>query len=153
MHGEGVYERVLGLPAVNAVQALADLVEISSQIESAVLAGADGTVLGSTLADSARAEAIAGEARALLDAATGPAGTPSQVEVSFHEGCVFVVTDGERLVAAVTGRDPTAGLVFYDLKTCLRLSGEQAPAAKAAACSSRRRNRKKHEEPEAADEA
>ena len=151
MHGEGVYERVLGLPAVNAVQALADLVEISSQIESAVLADADGTVLGSTLAEAARAEAIAGEARALLDAAAGPAGTPSQVEVSFHEGCVFVVTDGERLVAAVTGRDPTAGLVFYDLKTCLRLSAEQESAPKAAAGS--RRRKKKDEEPEAADEA
>ena len=136
---------------MNAVQALADLVEISSQIESAVLAGADGTVLGSTLADPARAEAIAGEARGLLDAAAGPAGTPSQIEVSFHEGCVFIVTDGERLVAAVTGRDPTAGLVFYDLKTCLRLSAEQESAPKAAAGS--RRRKKKDEEPEAADEA
>ena len=151
MHGEGVYERVLGLPAVNAVQALADLVAISSQIESAVLSDADGTVLGSTLAEPARAESIAGEARVLLDAATGPAGTPSQVEVSFNEGCVFVVTDGERFVAAVTGRDPTAGLVFYDLKTCLRLSAEQESAPKAAAGS--RRRKKKDEEPEAADEA
>ena len=40
---------------MEAAQALADLVEISSQIESAVLAGADGTVLGSTLAEPARA--------------------------------------------------------------------------------------------------
>jgi predicted regulator of Ras-like GTPase activity (Roadblock/LC7/MglB family) len=151
VHGEGVYERVLGLPPVNAAQALADLVEISSQIESAVLADADGTVLGSTLAEPARAEAIAGEARALLEAAAGPAGTPSQVEVSFNEGCVFVVTDGERLAAAVTGRDPTSGLVFYDLKTCLRLSAQPEPASKTAAGS--RRRKKKDEEPEAADEA
>jgi predicted regulator of Ras-like GTPase activity (Roadblock/LC7/MglB family) len=134
---------------VNAAQALADLVEISSQIESAVLAGSDGTVLATTLADQAKAEAIAGEARTLLDGAAGPAGTPSQVEVSFHEGCVFVVTDGERLVAAVTGRDPTAGLVFYDLKTCLRLSAEEPPKAAAGG----RRRKKKDEEPEAADEA
>jgi predicted regulator of Ras-like GTPase activity (Roadblock/LC7/MglB family) len=138
---------------VDAAKALADLVEISSQIESAVLAGADGAVFAATLADTPRAEAMAKEARELLAVAAGPGGTPSQVEVSFHEGCVFVVTDGERLVVAVTGRDPTAGLVFYDLKTCLRLSAEQAPAAKAAAGSSRRRNRKKDEEPEAADEA
>ena len=150
MHGEGVYGRVRLAP-VNAAQALADLVEISSQIESAVLAGADGTVLGTTLAEPARAEAIAAEARALLEGAAGPAGTPSQVEVSFTEGCVFVVTDGERLVAAVTGRDPTAGLVFYDLKTCLRLSAEQERAPKAAAGG--RRRKKKDEEPEAADEA
>lgn len=136
---------------MNAAQALADLVEISSQIESAVLAGPDGAVLGSTLADAARAEAMAREARELLAAAAGPAGTPSQVEVSLHEGCVFVVTDGERLVVAVTGRDPTAGLVFYDLKTCLRLSGEEQPAKKATAGA--RRKRKKDDEPEVADEA
>jgi hypothetical protein len=54
-------------------------------------------------------------------------------------------------VAAVTGREPTAGLVFYDLKTCLRLSAEEAPAKKAA--TSTRSRRKKAAEPEAADEA
>ncbi len=136
---------------MNAAQALADLVEISSQIESAVLADADGDVLGSTLPDAARAEAIAAEARGLLESAAGPAGTPSQVEVSFREGCVFVVTDGERLVAAVTGRDPTSGLVFYDLKTCLRLSAETQAAPKAAA-GARRRKKKPEAEEEAADE-
>ena len=56
-----------------------------------------------------------------------------------------MVTDGDRLVAAVTGRDPTAGLVFYDLKTCLRLSGEEQPAKKATAGA--RRKRKKDDEP------
>jgi predicted regulator of Ras-like GTPase activity (Roadblock/LC7/MglB family) len=137
---------------VDAAKALADLVEISSQIESAVLAGPDGAVLGSTLADAARAEAMAREARELVAAAAGPAGTPSQVEVSLDEGCVFVVTDGERLVVAVTGRDPTAGLVFYDLKTCLRLSGQEEEQAAKAAAGSRRR-KKNDEEPEVAGEA
>jgi hypothetical protein len=136
---------------VDAAKALADLVEISSQIESAVLADGDGTVLASTFAEEARADAIAKEARELLRAAAGPPGDPSQVEVAFHEGCVFVVADGERLVAAVTGREPTAGLVFYDLKTCLRVSGEPEPAKKAAAGA--RRKRKKDEEPETGDEA
>ncbi|MGH3041915.1 MAG: hypothetical protein ACRDNG_09310 [Gaiellaceae bacterium] len=136
---------------MDAAKALADLVEISSQIESAVLADGDGTVLASTFADEARAQAIAQEARELLRVAAGPAGDPAQVEVAFHEGCVFVVSDGEQLVAAVTGREPTAGLVFYDLKTCLRLSAEPEPAKKAAAGA--RRKRKKDEEPEAGDEA
>ena len=54
---------------------------------------------------------------------------PSQVQIAFLEGSVFVVRDDERIVAAVTGREPTSGLVFYDLKTCLRLAGEQ-PARK-----------------------
>jgi predicted regulator of Ras-like GTPase activity (Roadblock/LC7/MglB family) len=140
---------------VDAAQALADLVEVSSQIESAVLADGSGAVLASTLDDESRAQAIAGEARALLQGAAGPAGEPTQVEVAFHEGCVFVVTDGDRLVAAVTGREPTAGLVFYDLKTCLRLSGEeQKKAAKKAATASRSRQKKEPEpEPEAVDEA
>ena len=136
---------------MDAAQALADLVEISSQIEFAVLADRDGIVLASTFGDDARAGVIAEEARELLQGAAGPAGEPTQVEVAFHEGCVFVVTDGDRLVAAVTGRDPTAGLVFYDLKTCLRLSGEEQPAKKATAGA--RRKRRKDDEPEVADEA
>ena len=135
---------------MDAAQALADLVEISSQIEFAVLADGDGIVLASTLGNDARAGAIAEEARELLQGAAGPAGDPTQVEVVFHEGCVFVVTDGGRLVAAVTGRDPTSGLVFYDLKTCLRLSGE-SPSAKKATAGARRKRKK--EEQEAVDEA
>jgi hypothetical protein len=35
-------------------------------------------------------------------------------------GSVFVVRDGDRLIAATTTPEPTVGLVFYDLKTCLR---------------------------------
>jgi predicted regulator of Ras-like GTPase activity (Roadblock/LC7/MglB family) len=145
-HGEGVYGRVLGLPPVDAAKALADLVEISSQIESAVLADGDGTVLASTLANDERSQAIAREARELLQKAAAAVGEPIQVQVAFHEGCVFVVADGGRLVAAVTGRDPTAGLVFYDLKTCLRLAGEQEPAKKATAGA---RRKKKSEDAEA----
>jgi predicted regulator of Ras-like GTPase activity (Roadblock/LC7/MglB family) len=136
---------------VDPAQALADIVEVSSQIEAAVLADGDGAVLASTFADDARAVAIAKEARELLQAAAGPAGDPTEIQVSFPEGCVFVVTDGERLVAAVTGRDPTAGLVRYDLKTCLRQSDDEEPAKKAAAGA--RRKRRKAEEPEAAGEA
>jgi predicted regulator of Ras-like GTPase activity (Roadblock/LC7/MglB family) len=131
---------------VDAAKALADLVEISSQIETAVLADGDGAVLASTLPDEERSQAIAREARELLQEAAGAAGQPTQVQVAFHEGCVFVVTDGERLVAAVTARDPTAGLVFYDLKTCLRLSGEQEPPKKTAAGA---RRKKKNDDVEA----
>jgi predicted regulator of Ras-like GTPase activity (Roadblock/LC7/MglB family) len=150
VHGEGVYGRVLGLPPVDAAKALADLVEISSQIESAVLANGDGSVLASTLASDERSQAIAGEARELLQGASGMAGQPTQVQVAFQEGCVFVVADGERLVAAVTGRDPTAGLVFYDLKTCLRLAAEEEPAKKATAGAKRK---KKSDDGEADAEA
>jgi hypothetical protein len=136
------------LPAVEAAQALADLVEISSQIESAVLAKSDGTVLASTLTDDERSQAVIREA---LDLVAGD-GSPTQVEAILPEGCVFVVRDDERLVVAVTGRDPTSGLVFYDLKTCLRLAGEE-PAKEAAAASKRRRKKEEPAEPEPAQAA
>jgi hypothetical protein len=133
---------------VEAAQALADLVEISSQIESAVLAKSDGSLLASTLADEERSQAVIREALDLV----GGDGNPTQVEAILPEGCVFVVRDDERLVVAVTGRDPTSGLVFYDLKTCLRLAGEEPEAAEEAAAAPRRRRKKEEEaaEPEPA---
>jgi hypothetical protein len=45
-----------------------------------------------------------------------------------------VVRDGDRLIAATTTPEPTVGLVFYDLKTCLRgLGEEEKPKPKRAA--------------------
>jgi hypothetical protein len=41
------------------------------------------------------------------------------------EGSVFAVRDEARMVCAVTGGDPTVGLIFYDLKTCLRNIAEE----------------------------
>ena len=49
-----------------------------------------------------------------------------QLDVALADGSVFVAADGDRLIAATTASDPTVGLVFYDLKSCLRaLSAEQ----------------------------
>ena len=135
---------------MDAAQALADLVEISAQIEAAVLAEANGTVLASTLADEERSQAVARDAAELLRAAAGAAGEPVQLEAAVPDGSVFVVRDDERLLAAVTGRDPTAGLVLYDLKTCLRLAGETAKPAKKTASRARK---KKESEEEASDGA
>ena len=114
---------------MEAAQALADLTEISSQIESALLAGADGSVAASTYGDDERASSVAQAALELLreaeqGRAEGSAGLV-QLQAATPEGCVFVVRDGAHVVAAVTGADPTVGLVFYDLKTCLRLVGEE----------------------------
>jgi hypothetical protein len=139
------------LPAVDAAQALADLVEISSQIECAVLAQQDGTVLGSTLADGERSQTIAREGLELLKEAAGPAGEPAQVQAALAEGSVFLVRDGARFVVAVTGRDPTAGLVFYDLKSCLRLAAEDTEAEAEVTASSPRR-KKEDEAPPSAEE-
>jgi len=44
----------------------------------------------------------------------------TQVDVATARGSVFVVRDDGRTIVATTAPEPTAGLVFYDLKTCLR---------------------------------
>jgi predicted regulator of Ras-like GTPase activity (Roadblock/LC7/MglB family) len=110
---------------MDAAQALADLTEISSQVEAAVLFDETGDVAGSTLADEASARALAAAAGELLARAgsVGEGGDVSQVEASTPDGSVFVVRDGSRRIAATTGPDPTIGLVFYDLKSCLRGAG------------------------------
>ena len=107
---------------MDAVQALADLTEISSQIEAAVLFDAGGSVLGSTLSEGAAVGALAASAAALLGSADAHAADAAvtQLEAATGGGSVFVVRDGDRRIAAVTGPAPTVGLVFYDLKSCLR---------------------------------
>ncbi|HEV7134733.1 MAG TPA: hypothetical protein VGN27_13480 [Gaiellaceae bacterium] len=114
---------------MDAQQALADLTEISSQIEAAVLFDEQGGVAGSTLANEDAAQALAAAAGRLLEEAgtfRSAGGEVTQLEASTHEGSVFVVRDGARRIAATTGPSPTVGLVFYDLKSCLR--GTEAPA-------------------------
>lgn len=123
---------------MDAAQALADLVEISTQIETAVLVDAQGTVAATNLADASRADSLARAARDLLAAAEeSMSGSDRgeklvQLQAATPEGSVFVVRDDERLVAAVTVPDPTVGLVFYDLKTCLRHAGGEELAPKPA---------------------
>jgi predicted regulator of Ras-like GTPase activity (Roadblock/LC7/MglB family) len=108
--------------------ALADLTEISSQIEAAVLFDASGEVKASTV-DDERARWLVQPARELLDEAArvrSSGGDVTQLELATPEGSVFLVRDGDRLILATTGPEPTVGLVFYDLKTCLRNADEQA---------------------------
>jgi predicted regulator of Ras-like GTPase activity (Roadblock/LC7/MglB family) len=132
-------------PAMDAAQALADLTEISSQIESAALFGENGEVSASTFADEERAQQFVRTARRLLDAAGDlrSSASPNQVEVATAEGSVFVVRGDGRLIAATTSAEPTVGLVFYDLKSCLRAAaaGEEPEPAS----SPKRRSPKKAE--------
>jgi predicted regulator of Ras-like GTPase activity (Roadblock/LC7/MglB family) len=121
---------------MDAQQALADLTEISSQIEAAVVFDDQGKVAGSTLEDSGRADELAGAAKELVTAAEGVKTGESpltQLEVATGEGSVFVVRDGKTFIAATTGSEPTAGLVFYDLKSALRNVKVQPAPRKAAA--------------------
>jgi predicted regulator of Ras-like GTPase activity (Roadblock/LC7/MglB family) len=108
---------------VDAGQAIADLMEISSQVRAAVVVAPDGSV--DAASDAAAGEALAQAARGLLDSAAEVRATGdtsvTQLEAAAREGSVFVVREGGgRVVAATTGPSPTVGLVFYDLKTCLR---------------------------------
>jgi predicted regulator of Ras-like GTPase activity (Roadblock/LC7/MglB family) len=110
------------------------LTEISSQIESAVVFDREGTVLSSTVDDD-RAGRLASTALELLRAAEehGTEGKElAQLDVALQDGSVFVVRDGDQLIAATTAPEPTAGLVFYDLKSCLRSLGEKPEKPKRA---------------------
>lgn len=120
---------------MNAQQALADLTEISSQIQAAVVFDDQGKVAGSTLSDEGRADGLARAARELLAAAESVKAGGSkltQLEIATEEGSVFVAREGKTCIAATTARNPTVGLVFYDLKSALR-SVKPATTRKAAA--------------------
>jgi predicted regulator of Ras-like GTPase activity (Roadblock/LC7/MglB family) len=105
--------------------ALDELKEISSQIESAVLFGADGAVVASTLPEP-RAKQVAASAKALFEGAGRAAtGDLTHLEAATGDGSLFIVREGDLLLAASTGVEPTAGLVFYDLKACLRRAAEK----------------------------
>jgi predicted regulator of Ras-like GTPase activity (Roadblock/LC7/MglB family) len=115
-------------------RALADLTEISAQIETAVVLDREGTVVAATVDDD-KAGRLAASALELLRTAEEhrakadeAAGELAQLDVALHDGSVFVVRDGDRLIAATTTPEPTVGLVFYDLKNCLRSLGEETGA-------------------------
>jgi predicted regulator of Ras-like GTPase activity (Roadblock/LC7/MglB family) len=117
---------------MDAAQALADLTEISAQIEGAVLAKSDGSVVASTFPREERGGELARAAVELLSAAEESRAEGQelvQLQAVTPRGSLFVVRDGRHVVAALTGPKPTVGLVFYDLKTCLRmLEREEAKA-------------------------
>jgi predicted regulator of Ras-like GTPase activity (Roadblock/LC7/MglB family) len=111
--------------------ALDELIAISSQIDAAVLFDDKGEVVASTLPDE-RAARFAASARALFEEAQRAGeGEPMQLEAVTAAGSVFVVRDDKTLIAASTSPEPTAGLVFYDLKSCLRSAAKPKPKPRA----------------------
>ena len=122
---------------VDAQQAIADLTEISPQVRDVVVIGADGAPAGSNLADEAAQQRLADGAKRLVEAAEAMRPGVAQLEAATLAGSVFVVRDGDRMIAATTTPEPTVGLVFYDLKTCLRsitdVGSTKSAKAKAAA--------------------
>ena len=125
---------------MDAAQALAELSELSSQLDRAVVLDAAGKVLAGTDDDPAKSQALADAALALVAAAGGLRAAASDVvraEVELAEGGLFVLRENARTIAATTGPSPTAGLVAYDLRTCLHQIDEKP----------KRRSRAKKAEP------
>ena len=95
------------------------------QVEAAVLVDATGAVVASTLADERAAGGSRGRRVDLLEAPRrarrARAAARDQLEAALREGSVFVVRDGDgRHRRDARAPRPTVGLVFYDLRTCLR---------------------------------
>jgi len=119
----------VSLAAMDARQALTDLQEISPQLEAAVIFGEGGDLEASTLADEESSREVARLGGRLLDEAgflrSDGSSPVSQVHARLGGGNVFVVREAGRSIAAVSGGEPTVGLVFYDLRSALRsLEGE-----------------------------
>src|SRR5436309_6857020 len=136
---------------MDSAAALERLREISSQVRSAVIFERGGKVVGSTLADQGRAKEVADEAEALLTEAEQrrddvDEGELAQLEVAVQAGSVFIVRDGDRMIAVTTPPEPTVGLVFYDLKSCFR-DLETAAASKKRAPSKRQRDTRRPTSP------
>jgi predicted regulator of Ras-like GTPase activity (Roadblock/LC7/MglB family) len=119
---------------MDGAQALSDLTEISSQIEAAIVLDAEGQPLASTVGEQQRpefAQAVQELLAAVRRASGSEQGELAQAEIATGDGSVFLVRDEERTIAATTGPEPTVGLVFYDLKSCLRnFAGEPKPKPK-----------------------
>jgi predicted regulator of Ras-like GTPase activity (Roadblock/LC7/MglB family) len=112
---------------MDAARAIAEMTDISPQVREVVVIAADGAVVGTNAAGEERAARLADGAQRLLEAAEPEQPGVAQLEAATVAGSVFVVRDGDRLIAATTAPEPTVGLVFYDLKTCLRSIDEPKP--------------------------
>lgn len=126
----GRYGTVARMDAQNAVQ---ELIEVSPQIEAAVVVShANGTVIASSVDDTSgvqRRLANLGQKlhdqadRARIELGREPV---VQCEIATGDATVFVVSDATNVVLAVADGEPTVGLVLYDLKTVLRNIRESA---------------------------
>ena len=134
---------------MDAAQALAELTELSSQVVRAVVLEEGGEVLAATDDDPAEAQALAGAALALVAGAAelrSAAADVRRVEVELADGGLFVLREGGRTIAATTGPGPTAGLVAYDLRTCLHAIEQKPKRKRARGSRSRSRRRRPSEE-------
>jgi len=114
---------------VTAEQALSELMELSSQVEAALVLRGDGSVLASSSEDTGLTDSLARSALDLVAAAfelrSGQEVT--RVEIDLEDGGVYVLREGGRTIAARTAPGATPGLVVYDLRTCLHQIEDAKP--------------------------
>src|SRR5688572_12037552 len=102
---------------VDAASALADLTEISSQVEAAAVVDEKGQLVAAT---GDGGERLASTGTELLRLAEEPLGrVVTQVEAALREGSVFVVRGEGRYAVARTRPRPHSELVRHDLAVCL----------------------------------
>jgi len=107
---------------MDAAAALADLVEISPQIEAAAVVASNGEMAGSVGVPEARVNVLARAVRELLDGAAAFRSDQcrvTQLHAELAGGDLFAVVADDQAIVAVARERATPGLVFYDLKRCL----------------------------------
>lgn len=121
---------------MDAASALADLLEISSHVDAAVVVEGDGTVAGPTIASEAGSDRLARAGLGLIDGAAerlARGRTLTQAEAALREGGLFVLRDGTRTIVARTRPKAPSLLVFHDLRTCLQAAAPPKPKRRRAA--------------------
>ena len=116
-------ERLESGAGMDASAALAELLELSTQIVEAVVVSADGTVEASRAGSDERVQELASAGADLLSAAAtirSDATGVERVHVDLERGSLVVVRDDERSIVATTVAEPTVGLVAFDLRAALR---------------------------------
>ncbi len=109
-----------------AEKAFAEMLEISTDVDKAVLFAGDQVVVSNfpeslqgTMVKKAHELAVAGAARA-ADMGSAPL---TQLVAETGGGMVFLVQEPEAAgmgILATAKKDSRIGLVFYDMKTCIR---------------------------------
>lgn len=117
------------LHRMDAEAALSELLEVSPDVAAAIIARRSGEVLAGSVGGGRATDGTAATLgrrladllsradRARADLGREPV---AQLEIATGDGNVFMVVDADHFVAAITGSEPTVGLVFYELKTALR---------------------------------
>lgn len=107
---------------MKAVEAIRDLLNVSTDIQGVAVLGPEGDIAaagpGAVAADLATTASRLWEAAVVRAAALGQSPL-DHVVVQDANGAVAMLAAHGRRIAAVTGPRPAVGLLLFDLRTCL----------------------------------